>query len=343
MRVRRKSFKTIRVVLYTGETAIKGNLAAIDTADGLARDGDSASTTLLPIGRFAEDLALGDSSATVLIDLFEEVWAHGFLNDDSPNDIDSGDLWSEVYIKDAMTVSTSSGSSTRSKAGRVIAIEGDYVYVQAGVAVTGPSGLGSDFSAGVADKAALSAIAAVNRYEGMIVTLQSDGSIWRFDSDGTATEDEGQELIVEPDAGDGQWVAADKYKVVKLPIDYSMSDGDAILTVPAGFVLRLVGQPFWEVTTGFTGGSSSAIGVSTSLTGYEAGGDVLGGASGDVAATLVAGIANGTIGDELGDETGFKAMLFVEGDELQFDAITSAFTAGEGFVCVPFAIMHPAA
>jgi hypothetical protein len=168
--------------------------------------------------------------------------------------------------------------------------------------------------------------------------VRADGSMWRFVAASTAVEDEGQELVIEPDAGTGRWVTADKTKVLKLPIGFATANGDAILTVPTGVVLRLAAQPWWEVTTGFTGGTASAIGVSTSLTGYEVGGDFLGGAAGDVAATLVAGVINGTIGDELGDITGLKAMLFVAGDELQFDAITSAFTAGAGFVCVPVAI-----
>jgi len=338
MRVRQKSFKVLKVALASGETAVKGNLAAIDTTDGLAYDCDTASTTFLPIGRFAEALATGDGTTTVKIDLFEEVWAHGFLNDSAPNDIDSGDLWSEVYIKDSTTVSTSSDGSTRSIAGRVIAIEGSQVYIQAGVAVTGPSGLGSDFSAGVADKTALAAIGATSRYNGMIITLQSDGSIWRFDSTSTASEDEATDLVIAPAAGTGRWLAADKFKVIKCPVDYSMSDGDAILTVPTGVVLRLAAFPYWEVTTGFTGGSSSAIGVSTSITGYETGGDILGGATGDVAATLVAGIAAGTLGGELDDNVGFQALALEAADELQFDAITSAFTAGAGYACIPVAI-----
>ncbi len=339
-RVRYKTFKTIKVILANGETAVAGNLAAIDTSDGAAYDCSSASTTLLPIGRFAEALD-GDGSAKVLIDLFDEVIAHGWANDDAPNAVAAAHIWSEVYIKNGTTVSTSSGGSTRSVAGRVIAIEGTRVYVQAGVAVTGPSGEGTNYSAGVATKAALAAITAANRYEGMLVQVQADRTLWTFDADGTASEDEAQDLIIEPDAGDGQWVAVDKAKVLKIPISYANTDGEAIFTVPAGFVLRLTGQPYWEVTTGFTGGSSSAIGVSTSVTGYTTGGDILGGASGDVAATLVAGDAiPGTIGGELGDQVGFHALALVEDDELQFDRITSAFTAGAGFVHVPVAIQR---
>lgn len=338
MRVRSKSFKTIKVILASAEVAVKGNMAAIDTSDGLAYDCSSASTTLLPIGRFAE-AATGDGSATVLIDLFEEVWSHAFVNDTAPNNITIANLWSEVYIKDQTTVSTSDGGGTRSKAGRVIAIESGRIYIQAGVAVTGPSGLGANWSSGVADKAALSAIVAASRFTGMEVMVRADGSKWRFDASSTADEDEGQELVIAPDAGSGRWIANDKFKVLKLPVDYTMSDGDAILTVPADMVLRFAALPYWDVTTGFTGGSSSAIGVSTSVTGYETGGDILGGASGDVTATLgTAGVKAGTLGGEFDDNVGLQALALVEGDELQFDAITSAFTAGAGFACVPVAI-----
>jgi hypothetical protein len=337
MRVRYKTFRTLRVILATGQVAVQGNLAVVKLSDGLAYAVSAVATDQMPIGRFAEALT-GDGTATVLIDLFEETLAHAWTNDSAPNNVTIANLWGSVYIKDGTTVSTSSGSSTRSVAGRVIAIENGLIYVQAGLAVTGPSGLGASFSSGVATKAALSAIVAASRFDGMQCMVRADGSLWRFVAASTADEDEGQELVIEPDAGTGRWVTADKVKTLKLPIDYTLANGDAILTVPTGVALRLVAQPFWEVTTGWTGGSSSAIGVSTSLTGYEVAGDFLGGAAGDVAATLVAGVINGTIGDELGDITGLKAMLFVAGDELQFDRITSVFTAGEGFVCVPVAI-----
>jgi hypothetical protein len=338
MRVRKKTFKTIKKILATNETAVEGKHAAVDTSDGLVYDCDTASTTLIPIGRFAESLALGDGTTEVLIDLYDEFSMQNWKNDTAPNNVLAANLFSSVYIKDGETVSTSSASSTRSVAGRAIAIEDGRIYVQAGAAVTGPSGLGTSFSSGVATKAALSAIVAASRFDGMLTMVRADGSMWRFVAASTASEDEGQELVIEPDAGTGRWVTADKFKVLRLPVDFSMSDGDAILTVPADIVLRLAAFPFWDVTTGFTGGSSSAIGVSTSVTGYETGGDILGGAAGDVAATLVAGVAAGTLGGELDDNVGFQALALVEADELQFDAITDAFTAGAGFACIPVAI-----
>ncbi|MCP3886465.1 MAG: hypothetical protein GY700_13545 [Propionibacteriaceae bacterium] len=338
MRVRKKAYKVIKKILATGETAVKGKHAAIDTSDGLCYDCDTASTTLLPIGRFAENLATGDGSTEVLIDLYGEFAMQNWKNDTAPNDVQAANLFSSVFIKDGETVSTSNGGGTRSVAGRAIAIEGGRIYVQAGIGVTGPSGLGANWSSGVADKAALSAIVAASRFTGMQVMVRADGSMWRFDGTSTATEDAGQELVIAPDAGSGRWISNDKFKTLKLPIDYTTADGAAILTVPADMTLRLAAFPYWEVTTGFTGGSSSAIGVSTSISGYDTKGDILGGASGDVAATLVAGDVAGTLGGELDDNVVFQALCLVAADEIQFDRITSVFTAGAGFVCLPVAI-----
>lgn len=338
MRVRYKTFKTLRVILATGQVAVKGNLAVVKLSDGLAYAVSAVATDQMPIGRFAE-AATGDGTLTVLIDLFEETIAHAWNNDSAPNNVTIANLWGEVYIKDGTTVSTSSGGSTRSKAGRVIAIENSLIYVQAGLAVTGPSGLGASFSSGVATKAALKAIVAASRFDGMLVMVRADGSMWRFVAASTATADVAEELVIQPDAGTGRWVTADKCKVLRIPISYEDTDGEAILTVPAGLVLRLAAMPYWDIDTGFTGGTASAIGISTSITGYTTAGDLLGGASGDVTATLgTAGVKAGTLGGELDDHVGFQALAFVEGDEIQFDRIVSAFTAGAGYACIPVAI-----
>ena len=190
-------------------------------------------------------------------------------------------------------------------------------------------------SSTVATIAALKAIAAANRYEGQTVLVQANGSLWRFSAASTLTTDEAEALAVEPSDGAGCWLRVDKSFILKAPISFATADGAAIFTVPTGFTLRLAGMPYWEVTADFTGGVASAIGVSTNITGYEVAGDILGGATGDVAATLVAGDVVGTIGDEMGDNAGFHDLLFIAVSELQFDRITSAFTAGTGFVCVP--------
>jgi hypothetical protein len=189
--------------------------------------------------------------------------------------------------------------------------------------------------ASVATIAALTAVAAADRYNGQLMLVQANNSLWRFNSTAAMDEDTAQELCLAPDAGTGRWIRADKAFILKIPIAYTNTDGQAVETIPESFALRLGGHGYWEVTEAWTGGSSSAIGISSNISGYETGGDLLGGASGDVAATLTAGIAAGTQGGELDDEAGFHALLFEEDSEFQFDRITSVFTAGSGFACFP--------
>lgn len=328
-------------VLEDDDIAVQGEAAGLDTATGTVRPMGTSATQLF-VGFFAESKT-GDGIEKVRVALPDEVEAEWLDNDDSPNDADATTVGSEVYAKTARVVSTL--STGRSVAGRVLDFDADAnkVLVQGGTAVTGPTGASIGAMHSVADKAALAALAAADRGDGMIVMLRSDGSLWRFVAASTATEDEAQELVIEPDAGTGAWLAADKSKILRLPFSFADADGHALLTVPAGFVLRLAGFPFWDITTSFSGGASSAIGVSTDVTGYTTEGDLLGGATGDVEAALTAGIRAGTLGGELDDHVGFQFLALVEGDVIEYDEITSAFTAGAGFVCIPVTIAHPAA
>lgn len=85
----------------------------------------------------------------------------------------------------------------------------------------------------------------------------------------------------------------------------------------------------WDVRTAFTGGTASAIGLSTSMTGFNTRGDLLGGATGDVEATLVAGLYGGTLGAKFASN-GFPYLG--PGATIKFDRINSAFTGGSGYV-----------
>jgi len=237
---------------------------------------------------------------------------------------------------------TQSASSTQNLIGRAVtAASGANQLIEIELFKVATAFVGSST---VATKTALKAIAVADRYNGQLVHVQADDSLWVYNSTSTAVEDTADELVQTPDGAPatGRWLRADKCFVMKIPFSYANSDGDALETIPAGFILRIAGMPFWEIEADMTGGSSSAIGISTNITGYETGGDILGGATGDVAATLVAGVAAGTIGGELNDTTGLHDLLFVAASEFQFDAITSAFTAGNGFVCVPVVQVHTA-
>lgn len=89
--------------------------------------------------------------------------------------------------------------------------------------------------------------------------------------------------------------------------------------------LYVLNHRLWDVRTAFSGGASSAIGLSSSMTDNSTKGDVLGGAAGDVAATLVANtVTLGTAGTD--------ALVWLgPGATIRFDRITSAFTAGNGY------------
>jgi len=117
---------------------------------------------------------------------------------------------------------------------------------------------------------------------------------------------------------------------LKLAIGFATADAAVLFQVPSDVRLAIE-RVWWEVVTGFTGGTSSAIGVSSSATGYTTKGDLLGGSGGDVAATLVAGHKGGTIGTDFGSN---GVIVLPGGSTLRFDRIASVFTAGAGFVRV---------
>lgn len=171
--------------------------------------------------------------------------------------------------------------------------------------------------------AEVKALSANERRDGQ--RLFVNGRWYTFSAAAAQTAD-GDNLIIVPDAGDGRWVA-DPGQVVDLALAcaFGTADTTVLWTVPASRGLLLL-RSYWEVTTGWTGGTSSAIGLSSSQTPHNTKGDLLGGASGDVAATLVAGDhLEGTVGADQA-----AGIILRAGATVRFDRITSAFTAGAG-------------
>lgn len=317
--------------------AEQGKLACLDTSTGKVTKG-GVSTTLIPIGWFAETLT-GDGTKKISVRLFREVCAAWWDNGGGTPAV-ATDVGSECYINDDTTVTMTSAG--RSKAGRILAVDASKgVLVESGFAVTGPSGASGGAAgagASVADRAALEAIAATDRVDGQLQLVREDGSLWRFVAASTAASDgASKQLVVVPAAGTGRWIRADKSFALKLAIGFGTADAAALFTVPVGFCLRLTGMPFWDIVTGFTGGASSAIGISASAIATTKG-DLLGGAAGDVAATLVAGSIPGTIGPKIDTLAEIQAFLLKAGDAVRFDRITSVFTAGAGFAVLPVVI-----
>lgn len=129
----------------------------------------------------------------------------------------------------------------------------------------------------------------------------------------------------------GRWLAVPGQMVdLALACTYATADAATLYTMPVGANMRLV-PGYWEVTTGFTGGSSSAIGLSSDQTGHTTKGDLLGGSGGDVTATLgsAADYIEGTIGADIA-----AGVILKAGKLVRFDRITSVYTAGAGYAHV---------
>lgn len=150
------------------------------------------------------------------------------------------------------------------------------------------------------------------------------GTLYYYHSTSVVTAD--SLFVVAPTTGPGRYLVAPGSSFdLAVAIGFGTADAAALATVPVGGLFAM-GRSYWSVTTGFTGGTSSAIGLSSNQTGYSTKGDLLGGASGDVAATLVLGtVVPGTVGAKNG------AALLKAGTIIRYDQVTSTFTAGAGF------------
>lgn len=192
----------------------------------------------------------------------------------------------------------------------------------------------------VASVTALKAIDAESRFDGQLVQVtgaQSVGTgLWRFMLSSSLTGDD--ILVATPSAGSGRWLRCPGAVDLSIAITFNTADAAVLLTVPTGARLK-VDDLAWEVTADWTGGSSPAIGVSsnkTAPTNWTTKGDLLGGASGELTAALVAsaGIFAGTIGTDMDTVAKRRGAIWKATDNFRFDRITSAFTAGTGFVHV---------
>lgn len=152
-----------------------------------------------------------------------------------------------------------------------------------------------------------------------------DGNEYYYHSSSALTADD--VFVIAPTTGAGRYLLIGRCNI-KLAIAFGTADAAVLATVPTNgeFLLR---RAAWRVTADWTGGTSSAIGLSSSQTGHTTKGDLLGGGTGDVAAALTAalGFTLGTVGADVA-----AGVLLKSAATVRFDRITSAFTAGTGFV-----------
>lgn len=108
-------------------TCYQGGLAVIDA--GYAAPGRTA-TGLVAAGRFEETaaaVAAGDASVRIKRGTFK------FGNSASTDAIAQADVGADCYIVDDATVAKTNGSNTRSRAGIIVAVDDDGVWVQVGL------------------------------------------------------------------------------------------------------------------------------------------------------------------------------------------------------------------
>lgn len=191
-------------------------------------------------------------------------------------------------------------------------------------------------AAPVATVAAIKAIGAADRHDGMtmLLTLAGSTSMWRFHSSSALTGDD--TLIITPTAGSGRWLRVPGACRLQFAIAFGTADAAVLYTVPTGAYIQPLAF-WWQVSTSFTGGTNAAIGVSSNKTGYTTKGDLLGGATGDVLATLAAAGSGatpiaGTVGAVFDTLAKRDGAILVPTNTVRFDRLASAFTAGVGTV-----------
>lgn len=108
-------------------TCHQGGLAVIDA--GYAAPGRVA-TTLIAAGRFEESVsavAAGDATARIKRGVFK------FANSSAADLIAQADVGADCYIVDDAQVAKTNGANTRSRAGKIVAVDADGVWVQIGL------------------------------------------------------------------------------------------------------------------------------------------------------------------------------------------------------------------
>lgn len=107
----------------------QGGIAVLDA--GYAAPGSTA-TGLIAIGRF-EESADNAGGAAGAVQALVKRGTFKFANSAAGDLIVQADVGADCYIVDDQTVAKTNGTSTRSRAGIVVAVEGDGVWVQIGL------------------------------------------------------------------------------------------------------------------------------------------------------------------------------------------------------------------
>lgn len=109
----------------------KGALVCLEGTGKLAVNGSTATTlTAVGVAEATVDNSTGAASAKT-IEIREGT--HGFNNSTAGDLIVQADVGNDCFIVDNQTVAKTNGGATRSRAGKVIRIEGGEVFVEIGI------------------------------------------------------------------------------------------------------------------------------------------------------------------------------------------------------------------
>lgn len=108
-------------------TVHQGSLVVVDA--GYAAPGRTA-TTLIAAGR-AEESATAVSAGDAIVPVKRGVFKFG--NSSAGDLIAQADVGADCYIVDDQTVAKTNGTNTRSRAGKIVAVDADGVWVQIGL------------------------------------------------------------------------------------------------------------------------------------------------------------------------------------------------------------------
>lgn len=187
-----------------------------------------------------------------------------------------------------------------------------------------------------ASLATISALGASSVADGEVFLDQSAGRLWRYAAASTLTADGGFLVAAATGAGVGAFIAMDRTIDIQAAVSSATTDATVLYTVPAGFRLRLT-VPFWSVSVTFTTSSAGAAGLKSSNAGLNTAGDILGGASGDLVATLVStgAYAKGTVGAKIGK----PPAVLSGGDTVIYNLIAGTYTAGTGIAHIAVEVL----
>ena len=119
--------ETLDFPIKAATTCHQGGIAVVDA--GYAAPGRAA-TGLVAVGVFTESataVSAGDATARVKIGVFK------FANSASADLIAQANVGADCYIVDDQTVALTNGSNTRSRAGKIVAVDADGVWVLIGL------------------------------------------------------------------------------------------------------------------------------------------------------------------------------------------------------------------